>query len=789
MTPDRLASIPRWGLVFDLETHKIQPGLLIPPTVCGAVAKFDFETQRWAGKLVGKGQIARAIYQALHDERVVFIGANIAYDFACIVRAIAEILGAEEAAKALALIFKAYRQHRVFDIQIAQALDAVAGGHLGRDPDGRPMYGEDGKVTTRYSLYTCLRQCTGRIDAKANDEWRLRYHELEYIPIADWPLTARTYPVDDVCNTGDVCLVQLGLMPRPVPHVWDGTLCTECGVEIQFGTIPPCTARRVVHRNLHEVARRSFTAWGLHLGACWAFVVDPDAVRALELTTRLRDEYGELTELGRLEQYFIENGILRPNSSQDMARTKRMVALAYGAHGDCQACAGTGKVPSEKTGKPVQCKACDATGLNIDSAPVPRTDGGGVGRGRDVLFESGDEILMAFAAFGEADKIETTYLPFLREGIDEWGRPRPITLKPNPVLETGRVSYSGVVMLLPRKGGVRECIVARPGHVLSSTDYEAGELITHAQSCLWLVGYSKLAEALLADVKPHNALAAKILGISYDEFNRRLKAGDKQCADTRQAAKPANFGFPGRMGAVKLVLQQRKQGPDTPHPSGPTWISDGKGGKVRGYKGLRFCLLMGGAQACGVVKVTEWKGRPCPPTCKACIEAAIVLRDGWLETWPENRPYFEHVKQVDESGEPIIQHVSLRVRGFDQNKEDPNYGNAIANGYFQGLLADAATDALCQISEECYVGDGPLRGSHLIAFQHDEQICEHPISVAHEAASRVGEIMVETLRFYCPDLAPAVRAEPAIALRWYKGMEPVYGPDKRLIPWAPKAAA
>ena len=38
--------------------------------------------------------------------------------------------------------------------------------------------------------------------------------------------------------------------------------------------------------------------------------------------------------------------------------------------------------------------------------------------------------------------------------------------------------------------------IANTGWVFSSSDYNAGELVTHAQSCIWLVGYSKLGDAL-----------------------------------------------------------------------------------------------------------------------------------------------------------------------------------------------------------------------------------------------------------------------------------------------------
>ncbi len=266
-------------------------------------------------------------------------------------------------------------------------------------------------------------------------------------------------------------------------------------------------------------------------------------------------------------------------------------------------------------------------------------------------------------------------------------------------------------------------------------------------------------------------LAATMAGIDYDTFNSRIDA-EKKLADYRQAAKPGNFGFPGGMSAWKLVLQQRKQGPDTKAADGTA------------YKGLRFCILMDNAPACGIIKVTEYKKRPGPPTCLACIECAERLREHWYRTYPENKPYFAYVKeQVDELGY-VVQHVDNRIRG------GVTFTSA-ANGYFQALLARAAKLALCRASKECYVGDTPLRGSRIIVFAHDEIIAEHPRSIAPEACERLSDVMEEAFKETCPDLAPACKAEPTLMPRWYKNAKCVREggrPDGRLMIWTPEGA-
>lgn len=373
-----------------------------------------------------------------------------------------------------------------------------------------------------------------------------------------------------------------------------------------------------------------------------------------------------------------------------------------------------------------------------------------------------------------------------------------LILKPNPFLETDRTSYSDPIQQFPRGGRLRECIVASPGHVLCSTDYNQGEVITWAQACLWIVGWSDLADALLDKKEPHKLLGARMLGLDFDEFCRRFDdkehPGHKHAKSARQAAKPANFGFPGGMGAPKLALQQRKGGPDTPCASGPAILKPAKEGKPaeRGYRGLRFCVLMSGAEQCGYPKLQEWKKRSIPPVCAGCLECSEGLRGDWFSQWREADPYFKYTGQVADGGQEagleagqMVQFVSRIVRG------GVNF-TACSNGYFQSLLATAAKRALRRAQRECTdvtfrLPDGrysPLLGCRIVVFQHDECIAEMPEATAHEAASRLSAVMVQALQEVCPDLAPIIKAPPAIMRRWYKDAEPVIHGDRYVV-WTP----
>jgi len=423
----------------------------------------------------------------------------------------------------------------------------------------------------------------------------------------------------------------------------------------------------------------------------------------------------------------------------------------------------------------------------------------------------------------------------------------PLTLKPNPILDTGRVSYGDFIMLLPRKPGfvdektgqyipsLRECFKARPGFVYSSEDFKAGETFTHAQSCMWLLGYSDLGIALLNDIDPHGAIAASTLGVSYAEWFKRRKEPLFKAA--RQAAKPFTFGKPTGMGTVRLVLSNRAQGPDTPCERGPSWIDDGTwtGKKIRGYKGMRFCILMNGSQTCGgegygqdgrPKMVNAWgRQEKIPPTCRECLECADQLGRIWLKQWRENQPYYDlndaivdegmiiteeslerwpWLKEVYYAGqktEPgqVMQHWSGRLRGGMDFKQ-------MCNGWFQVLLAEITKLAYRMIARECYDStikvpsqmfynsnispyagmQSPLFGSRPIAPFHDECFLEHPAAMAHDGATRTSEIMRDVFAYVCPDMAAKVGADPTLQNRWFKNAEPVRDDNGRLIPWEPK---
>lgn len=189
-------------VAWDLETHLIQPGLLSPPIVCHSFATKSFipgDGKSLQTKENGILEIAGFLSDTGH---VIIAGANVAFDFGCLLA---------ERPDLFPLVWKAYEEGRVWDVQIAATLVAIAEGRLREgelfDKKGQKMK-SNGKITSRYSLNVCVQEWLGRTDAKDNDRFRMSYALLENTPIEYWPEDAKQYPIDDAVNTLEVAIAQ-----------------------------------------------------------------------------------------------------------------------------------------------------------------------------------------------------------------------------------------------------------------------------------------------------------------------------------------------------------------------------------------------------------------------------------------------------------------------------------------------------------------------------------------------------------------------------------------------------
>lgn len=645
-------------IAFDCETHRIKPGMLAPKMVLAS-----FSTDGINAEVLLREAAVSKLSAYLDSDENIFVGANTAYDFGVFLAEAPELLGR---------IFNAYEQGRVYDVQIQTALHAVALGRLGADINtGKPMRG-------RYSLEACVKQWLGRTDAKENDEYRLRFHELDGLPLEQYPANAIQYAKDDAINTWQVFEAQ-----------------RQRGLN----------TGEVLGKGITHGAFQARAAWALHLASVWG--VKKDFARIDEMSQRLEREWYDVQEK------FKEAGILRADGSENQTELRKLVDLAY-----------QGKAPKTATNR------TQAT--------------------REVLENSGDALLESYAEAGASEKILSTYLPALKSPE------RRYAARANILLETGRTSYEGLIQTMPRKGGVRECFVATPGYLMCSVDYAALELATLAQVALWTVGSSEMAKAINAGRDLHSDLAAQMLNLSYDDFRAKLKAGERKVKDFRQAAKAANFGFPGGMGPARFV-------------------------KAKKSEGFSLCAASGDFDVpCGHYKQLHVpKQGAAFNVCSNCLEFATFLKQAWLTKWCELPAYFDWVKRKGLKGD-VLEHSP----GTGYRRAGLYFSNA-ANHPFQHLASMGAKEALWRITRKAFCEpDSPLHGARPSLFIHDEIICELPEAKASEAAKAQAEVMIESMRLYVPDVK--ISAEPALMRRWYKEAEAVYTEKGELIPWEPK---
>lgn len=288
--------------------------------------------------------------------------------------------------------------------------------------------------------------------------------------------------------------------------------------------------------------------------------------------------------------------------------------------------------------------------------------------------------------------------------------------------------------------------MAPPGHVLVSVDFDACELRTWSQACIWFIGHSKLAE-ILNDPKrcPHKEMGCRLWdsgGGSGQHYNASGATWRDQYAwvydlkdkklmkDVRGLAKGPNFGLPGGMGAERLV---------------------------------DYCY-----GNYGVVLT---------------LELAQVICKVWREMYPEAQPYLDFVsrtigKKRGARGK-VEMVVSRRQRG------DVGFTDA-SNGFFQGLASDLAKASGVALAKEAYSAtSSPFYGARKMAFVHDEHIYAIKYQGQdhlHEAAYRMAKIQVDTAQAFCPDVL--ITASPAACFRWSKAAgDPVFDSQGRLLPF------
>lgn len=498
------------------------------------------------------------------------------------------------------------------------------------------------------------------------DTWRLHYAALEFVPLDEWPHDALHYAITDA----------------EITWLVDAAITAYVVAEGGTGEVP-------------DEFRQTRAAWVLHLMSGWGVRIDEKLVS----TVRENLEVLRSVSYATMDTW----GIFKKDKAGGYKLTKK------GAR--------------QKDLK--KLRALIEDGYAQQGEEPPLTDGGKSGKKQtqtsaDAARESGHVAAMAFADVANAEKLLSTYVPILERGKGG----KPVTSSPNVLVASGRTSWTNPNWQNPPKvGGIRECVVARPGMVMVGADLDTVELRALAQSCLEILGYSEMAAALQRGEDLHLALAAEFMGIDYPTALARYRAGDPVVLAERDTAKKVNFGLPGGMGAPKFAI---------------TCINDGS----------------------PLIK------DPNAPL-SAHIARAKILKEAWFRRWPEMRAYLANAGEIVGDMGPcmIIQPWSGRIRGGLQYC-------SCANTYFQGRVADGTKLALWRVAYACYVDKSSvLYGSRLILFLHDELILECPEGVASLCADELVRILCGAVQEVIPSIP--ITSAAVMTRRWWKGAKPL----------------
>lgn len=168
---------------MDAETFLIAPGLLAPKPVCISVA----ETIDEAKLFVGADMLP---WLEEHLPENTFVGHNFIYDM---------VVFCAEWPHLLPLVFDAYESGRVRCTQLRQQLLDI------RDGCFRFKTEDDGTQTPQgYGLKDLVWRHFKRHVDKGEDTWRLRYSELDGVPLKFWPKAAVDYALNDATATLEV---------------------------------------------------------------------------------------------------------------------------------------------------------------------------------------------------------------------------------------------------------------------------------------------------------------------------------------------------------------------------------------------------------------------------------------------------------------------------------------------------------------------------------------------------------------------------------------------------------
>lgn len=705
----------RW-IALDTETALANNREPVPRLVSVAIANDE-----------GEGLYAAHEPRLLEILRAVWSGgvvlANGPFDAFVLARAFPELWP---------MIVQAWLESRAWDVLTGEKLVDIADGFYRRRGG--------------YNLGAVAARRAGMALNK-HDPWRKRYATLLGLEIAQWPVDARTYALDDVRATWRTFTMHQAERARHRADV--------------FADLPnQCRAALALYDQ---------TLSGMH--------TDPARVEALdrELARKIAHLESRVLACGlaRADGKVWDEWLAKPwrdGRTQPKKITlykeaaQRMLAELPGARLTINPPSPTAIAKGITTG------TISLSDDALEEVGIPRGRWGDPKRrpGEDpfVLYDKGQSPPLREDGTGDPATVLAHPLECFRTMSMRSGRTKNIPILRHPVIRTrfdelvgtGRTSASGFKIKKsaaddaadedaedeieqdldeddPWVGtntqnwdhsvGYRECIVPPPpdefsgpdGYMLAITDFGALELVTRAQFQLDVHRRSALAEVLRAGLCPHSSFGADLLGIDYKSFDKAIPLH----FDHRQLGKAWNFGKAGLMGQDRFIR----------------W-----------------------AWSAYEIRVSPDDERR--------------YTDAWHRKFPEERMTWEWIKRycqsgVDDKRKPLYTIMlprSRRIRGR-------LYLPEAANTTFQGPGADVAKLALWYLFVARYTPSSPLYRCRQIIFAHDENVTAIPRRMIREAGTdkkgnpilvspaldEQERLMVAASAYWCPDVPMKVESK------------------------------
>lgn len=761
-------------VAFDCETHRIGPGNIAPPVVCGI---FSWRNDNGPANGIDTNIsgnhpddcLEDKIEWLLTDPDLRVVTHNGGFDYAAICRTWPRLIPAVYALLRSGRATDTLWREKLLNLSTSGRLDQV------ELPDGtfKPL---------RYRLQDLVENYLG-LDISADkegdeDAWRLNFDSLDGLQAEDYPEEARKYAISDGEYTLQVCYAQEARKAQ-----WQ--MASTETEEVQL-----------------------FKSFVLQLMSAWGMAVDPAATAEMEAAvTKVIEENRTLLEA---------EGILRAQDSvgQPYARDLTRAYDLLVAHGLVDPFGTSDELVEwtpyadflreegikfkQTTGKPgslnTKCLQDYLSDLYHRLGELPTMTAGG-SRGPQIKCDAEiqeylagkDPVMAQYYERQALQKLVTQMIPMLRSGS-------VVHPSYDAVKETGRTSsfdggkrriegkeqriYPSVnIQQIPneiRGLDPRRCFRPRKGTVFFDVDITGLELACVGHVTYELLGESVHRDLYNAGVDLHGYLGAQLALNSDESAHPLLRDFQTACRDEgiraypmavyeafqllkvhdeedvrkfykhfRNFAKPVGLGFPGGLGPATMVEFARK--------------------------------------TYGVV-LTE--------------EQAYAFREFWRVTYPEMPRFFDWINgQTDQfntgrGGETLYEYITP----MGMVRRGATFCAAANGTCMQSPGAEAATTGAILVSQACYDPTaGPdgspsvLYGCRPIAFVHDQIIGETTrdrtlwSAQCEEVARliRVGAEMVLT--------SIKMRTDEALLTHvWSKAAVPVRNEQGNLIPWRPE---